>query len=316
MTSTTKTIFEHHQIRKTKKQKQAFRDYVESVAQQNGYSFHAEKGMFGSNNIIIGDPASAKVVYTAHYDTCPVLPFPNFITPLNFGIYLLYQFALIIPMFIALFLISFTLGFVVGWLDVNPIIALIIEELALFTLIGLMLCGHANKHTANDNTSGVTTLLDLMLRLPEDERNTAAFIFFDNEEKGMFGSSSYHSKHEKEMKNKLLLNFDCVSDGNNLLFAVKKKAAPFIPILEKAFPTNEKFSVQVLSKGVFYPSDQMNFPYGVGVAALKKSKRFSFLYMDRIHTKKDTVYQEENIAYLVDGCLRLQELLNNQTVNQ
>ena len=112
MTTTTKTIFEHHQIRKTKKQKQAFRDYVESVAQQNGYSFHTEKGMFGSNNIIIGDPASAKVVYTAHYDTCPVLPFPNFITPLNFGIYLLYQFALIIPMFIALFLISFTLGFV------------------------------------------------------------------------------------------------------------------------------------------------------------------------------------------------------------
>ena len=41
------------------------------------------------------------------------------------------------------------------------------------------------------------------------------------------------------------------------------------------------------------------------MAALKKSRRFNVLYMDRIHTKRDTVYQAENIAYLKDGCIRL-----------
>jgi hypothetical protein len=43
----------------------------------------------------------------------------------------------------------------------------------------------------------------------------------------------------------------------------------------------------------------------VGVAALKKSKLLKILYMDRIHTKKDTVYREENIAYLKEGSIRL-----------
>ena len=33
------------------------------------------------------------------------------------------------------------------------------------------------------------------------------------------------------------------------------------------------------------------------------------LYMDKIHTPKDTVYREENIAYLVDGGIRLTEQL-------
>ena len=312
MTQTTKTVFEQFEVRKTKKQKQAFQKYVQSVAEQMGYSCHIEKGMLGSKNIVVGDPSTAKVVYTAHYDTCPVLPVPNFITPLHIGIYLLYQLALVLGLFAIMFGGAFLLGLLLGSLNVNWFVALVIEELLYFSLLAVLFCGPANKHTANDNTSGVTTLLDLMNATPPEDRNTVAFIFFDNEEKGLFGSASYRSHHKKETEEKLLLNFDCVSDGNNMLFAVNKKAAHFVPLLEEAFPANEQFSVKVLSKGVFYPSDQKNFPFGVGVAALKKSKRFSVEYMDRIHTKRDTVYNEENIAFLVEGCLRLQGLLKNQ----
>ena len=54
------------------------------------------------------------------------------------------------------------------------------------------------------------------------------------------------------------------------------------------------------SKGAIYPSDQANFDRGVGVAALKKTKS-GLLYMDRIHTERDTVYMEENMAYLTEG---------------
>ena len=46
----------------------------------------------------------------------------------------------------------------------------------------------------------------------------------------------------------------------------------------------------------FYPSDQMNFPYGVGVAALKRRKKI--LYLDRIHTSKDTVLDQTNVNIL------------------
>jgi hypothetical protein len=47
-----------------------------------------EKASFGGRNIVIGNPDTAKVLYTAHYDTCARLPFPNFITPKNIFIYL------------------------------------------------------------------------------------------------------------------------------------------------------------------------------------------------------------------------------------
>ena len=111
------------------------------------------------------------------------------------------------------------------------------------------------------------------------------------------------------MKNTLLLNFDCVSDGENMLLVLRKNAKRYKQALEKAFASNENVSVEVADKGVFYPSDQMHFPCGVGVAALKKSRFMKLLYMDRIHTNKDTVYREENIEFLVDNSIELLNIL-------
>ncbi len=37
MTETTKTIFENHEVRKSKKQKTAFIEYIKSVSQEMGY---------------------------------------------------------------------------------------------------------------------------------------------------------------------------------------------------------------------------------------------------------------------------------------
>ena len=45
-----------------------------------------------------------------------------------------------------------------------------------------------------------------------------------------------------------------------------------------------------------YPSDQMMFPYGVGICALKKSK--VGLYVDKIHTSRDTILEETNVNLL------------------
>ena len=81
MTPTTQTIFEKYEVRKSRKQKTAFMDYVQSTAAEMDYESHTEKGYFGARNIVIGNPDKAKVIYTAHYDTCAVMPFPNFITP-------------------------------------------------------------------------------------------------------------------------------------------------------------------------------------------------------------------------------------------
>ena len=316
MTETTQTILEKYQIRKSRKQKTAFIDYVQATATELGYDSHTEKGYLGARNIVVGNPDTAKVIYTAHYDTCAVMPFPNFITPKCIWIYLLYQILITVVLLAAPTLIvagvyglGILLGAEVGWLA---------DEVAFFSWYFLLLlemyllmAGPANRHTANDNTSGVTTLLDTMAALPEELRGEVAFVFFDLEEMGLFGSSGFASKHKKVTQNTLLINFDCVSDGKNILFVLRKGAARYTEAVKTAFPSTETFAVDVVSKGVFYPSDQANFARGVGVATLKKTKG-GLLYMDRIHTKRDTVYMEENIAYLTEGAVRLAESLTEK----
>ena len=304
MTETTKTIFEKYEIRKSKQQKTEFIEYVKSLADMAGYEVKTEKGMLGARNIVIGDPESAKVIYTAHYDTCATLPFPNLITPKNIGLYLLYQIAIVLAVFAIVFIITFLSSFIVP----APFLTLV-YELSVLVLLGFFVFVPANKHTANDNTSGVTVVIDTMLSMPENAKKDAAFVLFDLEEMGLFGSCGYNSKHKTMMKNKLLINFDCVSDGNDILLIVKKKASDYIPAITEAFKGNETICTQVVSKNVFYPSDQSSFPMGVGIGAFKRTKRLKILYLDRIHTKHDTIYNEENISFLVNSAIKLTEIL-------
>ena len=287
MTKTTQDIFETYQVRKTKKQKTDFIEYVKQLADCYGYDFVVDKGSFGARNIVIGNPGTAKVLYTAHYDTCSRLPFPNLITPKNFFVYLLYQ-LLIVGVFVALFSL------------VGPF--------AGFVFLFLLLSGPANKHTANDNTSGVTTVLDIMQALPQDQKDKVAFVLFDLEEAGLFGSSSFTTKHRTVQKNTLVINFDCVSDGSTILFALKRGTKKYAELLEKAFVPTPDIAVDI-TRNAFYPSDNMSFKRGIGVAALKKSKFGGILYMDRIHTKRDVIYREENIRFLVDGAIKLAQTL-------
>ena len=306
---TARTVLDGYQVRKTKKQKSEFIGFVEKYSAEKGYPCRVEKSTFGARNIIVGDPENAKVVYTAHYDTCPRLPFPNFITPKNIGIYLAYQLIIVFASLAIGFIIGFSVGIIGALLKIEETVLMdygsIVAYLCFLGVYALLFMGPANKHTANDNTSGVVTLLEIMGRMPEDKRENAAFIFFDLEEMGMFGSSGYASKHKGQKKNKLLVNFDCVSDGDNILFVLRKGAKEDRALLEKYFESNEDFKVEILDKGVFYPSDQAQFSRGVGVAALKYSKFFKTLYMDKIHTKNDTVFEEKNIEYLAARATRM-----------
>ena len=304
MTDFTKTIFDKHEIRKNRKQKDEFIIILSEYAKTLGYKTSTEKGSFGARNIVIGNPETARVVFTAHYDTCAVMPFPNFITPKNIGIYLLYQ------IFITAVMLLPSVVAAVAVTAFAPDLTFPVWYITFLVTYILFIFGPANKHTANDNTSGVTVVTDLMKRLPDEAKSKVAFILFDFEEAGMIGSSSYNSKHKKEMKDKLLINFDCVSDGKDILFALGKGAVKHKALIESSFVSKGEFNVIVAEKGVFYPSDQMMFKCGVGVAALKRTQR-GVLYMDRIHTARDTVYQKENVDFLTDGSIKLIENIKN-----
>ncbi len=307
MTGTTREIFDKYEVRKTPKQKAEFRKYLLETAAGYGYDAKVEKVSPKCHNVVVGNPAAAKVVYTAHYDTCAVMPFPNFITPKCLPLYILYQVALTI----VLLLVPMLITPITELITDSPIASLISSFASLVLLIVIMylvMAGPANKHTANDNTSGVTLLIDIMHDLPKERMDDVAFIFFDLEEQGLIGSQGYKKKHKRDMKSRLLLNFDCVSDGKTILFALKKKARPYADKISEAFQSTDTIEVNIASKWVFYPSDQGAFNLGVGVAALKKTKK-GLLYMDKIHTVKDTVYDEENIEFLKNGAIKLAEIL-------
>ena len=80
-------------VRRTEAEKQAFRGYVLQQAQEKGLSAVVETTKDGKNkNVVIGDPLTARVVCTAHYDTPAASLFPNIMIPRNQMLFYLYQF--------------------------------------------------------------------------------------------------------------------------------------------------------------------------------------------------------------------------------
>ncbi|MBQ9168006.1 MAG: hypothetical protein IJX67_06320, partial [Oscillospiraceae bacterium] len=162
-------------VRKSKKQKQAFRDEIQSYVQSLSYESSVEKGSFGSRNLVIGNPEKARYLVTAHYDTCAWLPFPNLITPCNFLTFMLYQLLLVV----LIFGVAVAAGVGIGvLLDSSEAAGLGAYAVMMLILI-LMMVGPANKHNANDNTSGVVTVLEIARSMPENLRDQVCFVLFD-----------------------------------------------------------------------------------------------------------------------------------------
>lgn len=289
-------VVKNYPVRKSKKQKQAFRADVTQWLQNLGYPVCEEEGSFHSRNLVIGDPQRARYLVTAHYDTCARLPFPNLITPCNFWTFLLYQ------IFICLMLMlpALAVGGLVGYLLHSFDIGYFLFVVLLWAAIVLMLIGPANSSNVNDNTSGVVTLLEIARSIPELHRKNVCFVLFDLEEAGLIGSASYKKKHKREIPNQLVLNLDCVGEGDDIYFfptAKLKKSKERLAPLQKLAGGYGKKSIAVRTKGFsIYPSDQSNFPYGVGICALKRGR--AGLYLSRIHTPRDTVLDETNVNIL------------------
>ncbi len=298
-------ILDQYQVRKSNKQKAEFIKYLKERLSQSGYDTEKDitietrwKGIFKTRNIVVGNPEEAEVVVTAHYDTCAVLPFPNFMAPTNSVLFALTQ------ILIAFFILFFTgaVGFLFVLLTNNFFAAGNVCLVVLLLFLYYTMFGYRNKHTANDNTSGVIAITKLLEEMPEDRRSKVCVVYFDNEEKGLFGSSFFEKKHKKSMKNKMLINLDCVGDGDNIIFMAKRKARKdkkyslLVDILTDCAKDYDGQCFCKKMKFLMFPSDQANFSNAIGVCALKKS--FFGMYCGRIHTPWDTVCRAENIHFL------------------
>ena len=299
-------ILQEYEIRKSNPEKTRFIEYIKARLSEAGYDIETDitveekgKGLFLSRNIVVGNPKEAKVVLGAHYDTCAMLPFPNFMSPTNPVLFIISQIVLVILMFA----MAMAVGLIAMFLTQDGAIAYVAFLIFLYAFLFHLLFGFRNNHTANDNTSGTITITRILESLPEDVRSKVCVVYFDNEEKGLLGSEFFYKKHKEDVKGKLLINFDCVGDGKEILFLSKKDARKdqdYSRLLEVLKQYVSEHDVELLirnMKPMMFASDQMHFAKGVGVCAVRKSPIGR--YVARIHTPFDTKCREENIAYLV-----------------
>lgn len=294
-------ILEKYQVRKTQRQKLQF---IELIKNSFPNVCIEEGGAIKSRNIIVGDVDTAKVVFTAHYDTCAALPFPNLIFPRNIVLTVLYSLLFCVPLFVIMFLCNILLSLITTDFLIHYFFSL---GLFFPLFLGMFVFGIPNKHTANDNTSGVVSLVELYDRLTPEEREKCAFVFFDNEENGLLGSAYFRRLHKNVQNSTLVINIDCVGDGENLMFVFPKKLLEELgDTISKSFEavSDENLNVMLCkSSTTMYPSDQAGFKKGIGVATLHKN--FLGYYLGRIHTCRDTVCEEKNIKFLCDGLRNL-----------
>ena len=299
MNDFSKLILEKYQVRKSRKQKD---DFIRLLKERYNTNIQIEEtGRLKTRNIVIGDLKKAKLVLSAHYDTPAQLPIPNIVMPKSILGNVLYFMAIMLLMIV---LEAFFEVFV-SLLIANEFIRFLLNFTFLFFIIYLMLAGKANQHNANDNTSGVITLLEVYERLDDQQRNQVAFVFFDHEELGLVGSRQFAKSHKTELSGKPLMNFDCVASGDVIMLIVSRRLEEVhYQFLERSFQASKAKEVLVISdKGTYYPSDQMNFRTGIGVVALHRHRLFKY-YLKDVHTNKDTKFDEENVELLVEGVLR------------
>lgn len=281
-------------MRRSEEEKGKFYDYVRSELGEDRVKKETLENKH--NNIVIGDVSEAKVIFTAHYDTPAASVIPNIMLPANKVIGTVIH--MIFPIAMALFslLVAYAIGGVFGLDESGVIIAYLILYFASFYLATR---AFPNKHNKNDNTSGVATVLSLAC---VTEGSNVAFVLFDNEENGLLGSKAFSKKYKELLKQKMVINFDCVGNGDQIIFIAKEEAEklPEYDLLKSTLTSNEDFEIHHLPfKKSIGNSDHKSFPCGVGVMASRRGKIVKF-FTGRIHTSRDTVADNKNVYFLVD----------------
>ena len=290
-------ITELFPIRKTAAQKKAFRQWAMARIAEMGYSARVEENDKGrQQNIIIGDPEHAEVTFTAHYDTPSTILLPDLQIPRNFPVYLLWQMLIIVGMMT----ISFAVGAGLGLLTGSGDVMILTFFGAFLVLMGLQMNGVANKNNVNDNTSGVASLLETMARIPEKHRHKAAFILFDNMERGRKGSKAYCRDHLEMQHTRFVVNADSVGVGDIFLVA-----APSLAVQLPQYVALEKIMADIPERQVrFYSSvttrmnsDFRSFKCGVGIMACEQKSGVG-LFLGGLHASGDDTADQGNIDRL------------------
>lgn len=240
-----------------------------------------------NENIIIGDMNKAKVIIGAHYDTPSASLFPNIIFPTSAiakTIYLLVTNLVLVAIALLVGLLVYNAFNIAYYISIP--IAYLSASLLTYQVF-------PNEHNLNDNTSGVATILSIIKT--SNHLDNVAFVLFDNEEKGKLGSASL-SKANAFLNNKLIINLDCVGNGEEFLFISKcNYDIEEFNVLKSLNTPKFRF---ITHKDGKVNSDYLSFKYGVSCVAVCRKRNIE--YVPSIHTNADNYVDEKNIQSLTE----------------
>lgn len=273
------------QERMHRKSKKAFREYLETKAKKLNLDYNIYPKSYASKNVVIGNLKKAKYVLGAHYDTPPRMPAFLMKSIVLFNIL---SFLFILLTFIILF--TYELPLIIGAI------------VYLVSFLYIMGFGIANKYNYNDNTSGVLTVLSLMEKVKNKD---VAYVFFDNEEKGLIGSMQLAFIMKKiksyQPRKKVYINFDCVGRGNVFcISSFKNKVIPQeLMDLSKNIDT-KNLSFEHRKPSPFEASDHFSFKGWNSLGIMCYNKKRKKYNLKNIHSHKDKYIDIDNINVLVN----------------
>lgn len=295
-----------HPVRKSAGEKAEFRQWLLRELKRAGWKAHEETyGKFnGSVNVVAGDPERAEVFLCAHYDTGSRMLVPNFVSPTNVLAHVIYHVAAALALVAVAFLASLAVSFPMN----QPGLMLPLFLILAVAELWVAAYGPANRSNANGNSSGVLALMAAAREAGFDKR--VCLVFLDNNERTLLGASAFKKKHAEQASKRLFLNLDCVGDGEDLLLIPSKYSrwdGDLLSALETAFRSGEEMRPRVLTKGLqFYPSDGRKFKFHVDLCACRYLAGLGY-YIPHLRTKKDTVLEEGNVAYIARSLGRFLE---------
>lgn len=294
-------VCETHGCRMHRKDKKAFRKYLIEQARAMGYDVREEKSILGTN-VVVGNPADASTICTAHYDTPPRLP--KFVVK-----------HMILTSFIMLpaILLGISYGLpqlLIGKISVKALQAVLTGiSIGEYGLMGGMVAylfgclGGANKKNFNDNSSGCVTLLKLMKKYehaPKDVKSKLCFSFFDNEEKGLLGSMAFRLKHNKHLDNQTFMNFDCVGKGDQFnLYYFGKNKPQIVQEMENTQMSNGYITKPIRSS-MMSMSDHLLFKKFNHVCFLSVDQKNNKSLYSQIHSSNDTELDTMNLDVICE----------------
>jgi hypothetical protein len=277
-----------------RKEKNEFLDTVEEKLNEYGYDF--ERKNFGSiiKSVNLETKSShPEFIFIAHYDTGTIMPFWISWLLRFFGVN--NQILMTLPIF---FLMSLFVA--LGHFHIGFNIAYWIICISLLTIF------IPNRKNFDDNTSGVVALLSLAKKCKENGMDNVKFIFFDNEELGLIGSSAHKNYLNKErliLPHSKIISLDCVGVGEFPLI-IRNSKSDYESFFQKALQNEFEFckSIQMILPA----SDNFSFrKYGALNISFAKKAVIPFGYsLSKIHSSDDNYMDLRKIEKLTDALMK------------